>query len=296
MLLRRVRDLLRRSDLCSMEQHAPETGAIAAQATSEPAPACRSSRWPPERLAVADALWGEGFCFPGGEDEILRLARPLGLSGASSVLLLGGGSGGAVRAVAAAFGAWVSGFETDADQVAAGARRCAAAGLSRRAQIELWHPTSTMLPPSHYHHALGLEPLRHGEVERVLAGLAQAVKPQGQLVMTEVVLAAAAPASRLGAWLRAEDRARPAPAAAIGRALGMLGFDIHVNEDMTDRHLRHMLLGWRNFVTQMGTTRPTPAQAAQIVREAEPWLLRAQLMRSGAIRLMRWHAHNRRSS
>jgi hypothetical protein len=47
--------------------------------------------WPSARISVAAALWGEGFLFPGGSDEVLRLAKPLGLTEASSLLLVGAG-------------------------------------------------------------------------------------------------------------------------------------------------------------------------------------------------------------
>ena len=56
--------------------------------------------WPSARIGVAEALWGEGFLFPGGGAEVLRLAKPLGLSAASSLLLIGAGSGGPPRCIA----------------------------------------------------------------------------------------------------------------------------------------------------------------------------------------------------
>ncbi|MFL5253632.1 MAG: hypothetical protein ACJ8AI_12185 [Rhodopila sp.] len=74
---------------------APELPALA-----QPPP---KTPWPPARLAVTDRLWGQGFNFPGGEPEGLRLTRSLGLSPANSLLL--GGGGGAACAVAREFGA-----------------------------------------------------------------------------------------------------------------------------------------------------------------------------------------------
>ncbi len=51
--------------------------------------------WPPARIDLVHQLWGSGFVFPGGEIETLRLARPLGTSAATSLLIVGVGSGGA---------------------------------------------------------------------------------------------------------------------------------------------------------------------------------------------------------
>ena len=57
-----------------------------------------SGKWPQARIAVAESLWGEGFLFPGGEEETLRLVKPLGLSAAAGLLLVGAGAGGPARA------------------------------------------------------------------------------------------------------------------------------------------------------------------------------------------------------
>src|SRR5580704_164142 len=67
--------------------------------------------WNRDRIAVAASLWGEGFTFPDGQQETLRLAKPLGLSNATSLLLLGAGAGGPACCIAAELGGWVTGFE-----------------------------------------------------------------------------------------------------------------------------------------------------------------------------------------
>jgi len=268
--------------------------AMAPRPLARPVP---DAGWPSDRLAVSDALWGTGYMVPGGEAEVLRLAKPLGLSEASSVLLLGCGTGGAARCLAEEFGAWVSGFEADAALVAAASRLCTGAGLAKQAAIESWDPAAPRFAARYYHHALALEPLRRGRVETLLPALAGALRPGGNLVLTDVVDAdAAAGASALAAWLRAEDRAMPPPASAVARALAGLGFDIRVAEDITHRHVGLMARGWRDLVRGIGAARPTPAKAAHLVAEAEMWLQRARVMRGGRVRLMRWHAIGREAS
>src|ERR1700722_6545859 len=51
--------------------------------------------WTPDRLVTTDALWGDGYQFPGGEIETLRLPKALGLSAASPLFLIGARGGGA---------------------------------------------------------------------------------------------------------------------------------------------------------------------------------------------------------
>src|SRR5690242_14528675 len=105
MLLEGVRNLLGR--------HAPPVpvvqpaNATAPPLIAEPALVLDDDPvWPSARIAVAETLWGEGFLFPGGAEEILRLAKPLGLSPASSLLLLGAGSGGPPCCIANTLGVW----------------------------------------------------------------------------------------------------------------------------------------------------------------------------------------------
>lgn len=253
--------------------------------------------WPSERLAVSDALWGGGYMSPGGEAEVLRLAKPLGLSEACSVLLLGCGTGGAACCLAEDFGAWVSGFESDPALVEAATRRCAAAGLAKRARIAPWDPAAPRFAARYYHHALALEPLRHASVDSVLPALAGALRPGGNLVLTDVVGGdATMDGTALAAWLRAEHRGMPPPASAVTRTLTDLGFDVRVAEDITQRHVELMARGWSDLVRGIGPARPTPARAAHLVAEAEIWLQRARVMRAGRVRLMRWHAIGREAS
>ena len=248
---------------------------------------------PPEWMTVADALWGTGFDMPGGEEEVLRLAAPLGLSAACSVLLVGCGAGGPARCLAERLETWVHGFEHDPTLLAAAARHCAAAGLGRRTRIEAWEPDAPRFPARASHHGLALEPLRHGTAALVLPAVAAALRPGGGLVLVEAVAEAAAP---LAEWLRSERRESPPTEAAITEALEELGFDVRVVEDVTERHVQLMVRGWRDLVEAMGGERPTPSRAAPVVREAERWLRRARLMRSGHVRLMRWHALGREAA
>src|SRR5580704_1018684 len=110
--------------------------------------------WTPDRLVTTDALWGDGYQLPGGEIETLRLAKPLGLSAASSLLLLGAGTGGAACSVSAKLGAWVSGFEADTSLAAAATDRVARLNLTRRVQIETWNPVEPVFRKHFYHHGM----------------------------------------------------------------------------------------------------------------------------------------------
>jgi hypothetical protein len=151
MLLDSVRHLLRLRATAPVEpQAAPEPPPILSPEISwaeddDPI-------WPRARIAVAEALWGEGFLLPGGGEEVVRLAKPLGLSAASSLLLVGAGTGGPPRHITAELGVWVTGYEANPRLIALANERSQRAGLGRRAQVESWDPQRPKFPASYFHH------------------------------------------------------------------------------------------------------------------------------------------------
>jgi SAM-dependent methyltransferase len=277
---------------------APPPAAKPAPAAAAPVAAPRTP-WPPERLALADALWGEGFGLPGGEVETLRLTRSLGPSAAHSLLLVGGGPGGAACAITREFGAWVAAVETEPELVAAAQRLIARSQLGRKASMGLWTPDKPGFDAHKYHHCVALEPLT-GPVEPILDGLARALKPSGQLVLTDLVadtpLDPATPGVARWAALERRDPALLVGSEAVSKLLGRVGMDVRIAEDVSERHLDQIVRGWRDLVRDLRGKRPDRAGAAQLVAEAERWLLRWRLVKDGRLRLMRWQAISRGGS
>jgi phosphoethanolamine N-methyltransferase len=266
-------------------------------AAPEPTP---TVRWTQARIAVADELWGDGFILPGGEEEVLRLAAPLGLSEASSLLMLGVAAGGAARVVVSELGAWISGHETDPALVAVAAWRLPRAGaaIAKRASVVHWDPESGMFRRHAFSHAIALEALRGAPgrpvaASQLLLALAGALRPHGHLVLVDVIatprLDPGDPA--FAAWAEVEGRpSAPPTEAALTAALAELGFDVRVTEDISARHMRLAAQGWKRLVRELALQRPVPSRAAAVVAEAEVWLRRLRLMHAGQLRLVRWDA------
>lgn len=273
----------------------PAPVAVAAPESADPVPPDRHALWPAARIEMAARLWGEGFIFPGGEEETLRIANPLGLSAASSLLLVGCGPGGPARAIASHLGVWVSGFEADPDLAAAGAALCAHAGLGRRAEIGTWDPADPRFAHRAYHHAIAFEAISGRAPETILGALALALRPGGQLALVQTVADAPLDAGdpMVRRWRRLAGRNTDVPAeATISRVLGRLGFEIRVVEDISQRHAKLAVRGWRDAVRAL-PGRPEATDAAVLVQAAEFWLLRVRLIRAGRLRVVRWHAMHR---
>ncbi len=157
----------------------PEAPVVAKRPESGPRTA-----WPALRLNLANELWGPGFIFPGGEPETLRLTRPLGLSSAASLLIVGVGSGGPAAEVARSQGAYVTGMDDDPSLLAAARGLVSRLQLKKKVTIEPWNPANPEFVANSHHHCLALEPFHDAQPEPILVGMGRALKPGGQIVMT----------------------------------------------------------------------------------------------------------------
>jgi SAM-dependent methyltransferase len=253
--------------------------------------------WPAARIELVHQLWGSGFVFPGGEIETLRLARPLGASAATSLLIVGVGSGGPAGSVATNMGTWVTGMESDPSLLASACKLFTKNALGKKVSIKAWNPAQPDFVARSHHHCLALEALARARPEPILDGLARVLKPGGQLVLTE--LTAAAPLDRLDPtvirWsaLEARDPADVPLGISVTRMLGRVGLDVRVSEDISTRHMEQAMLGWRVMLRELRDHKPSRQEAIQMVSEAELWLLRRRLIRNGKLRMMRWHAMSR---
>ena len=254
-------------------------------------PASGLSAGAADPFAIRDMICGPGHMLPGGAEEAQWLARPLGLSEKTTLLLLAAGRGGEAAAIAAGFGTWAEAYEADHDLLALCEARLQREQLTRRVHAQPWHPAVPWFKPRAATHALALMPLRGIAAGPGLHALAGALRPGGNLVLLELVadrpLDPSEPA--VAAWIRAEQRPPPLSSGAeITQSLVEAGFDVRVVEDEGQRHRRHVLAGWQRLMA--AGPAPLREARARVLAEAELWMQRLRLMEMRRLRLVRWHA------
>jgi len=235
------------------------------------------TRWPPPRRHVSELLWGNGYLFPGGDAEILRLAAPMRLGPGHSCLLLGGGLAGPARALATT-GATVTRMVSDP-------------ALATDESALVWPPNDPEVASMRFDRVLALEPFGMGDADRegAIAFLAATIVPVGQVVLTEWV-ADGPTETELAEWVRLEGRARPAAAPEdVSRALRRVGFAVPAPADLSAHHAGLIREGWNRAMASLPRAPLPEAEAAALLEEEERWRARLALLASGRWRLLCWH-------
>jgi cyclopropane fatty-acyl-phospholipid synthase-like methyltransferase len=248
---------------------------------------------PLDRAMVAQWLWGVGYIMPGDEQYVLELVKPFGLTPAMSMLDLSAGLGGPARAIALAFGTYVTGLERSPERAKRGMDMSVTANLAKRATVAQYNPETIELRPHGFDCILGRGATYSVvEKERLLRVIFQGLKPRGQLLLNEfTVNPAAGDRPELAAWTARESH--PPALWTIEQysdCLTSLGFDIRVVEDVTAQYRAMIIAGWARLLKEVKLKGMARSHLRTIVNEAELWALRHAALQSGALRVYRLHA------
>lgn len=278
-LFERFRERLRRG-----------AAAPAAEESAVPALAVATARVrlpPPDALTIRQWLYGPGFIIPGDATYVLEIVKPFHLSPAMTMLDFAAGLGGPARTIAESFNTYVTGYERDSELVRRAIEETAARGLNRHVQISTYDPESFELRAGFYDHALAREATYDvAQKERFLRVLNQAMKPFGQLILTDFVRdRAAGDRPELAAW---EGMQRNKPqlwtAAQYSDCFKSLGFDLRIANDITADYRKLILFAWKNFLERGELRQIKGPQAAPVIDEVERGLRTVAALESGALK------------
>lgn len=256
----------------------------------------RTVIWTPERIKIAERVWGAGFTSPGGEDYILKLVGPLALKPERSVLDLGAGLGGPARAMVGAFGVWVTAMEPSEVLAAQGMEESTRAGMAKKAAVVSYDPESVELRRKGFDCVFAKETFFTVVNKRRLFGtIAKSLKKDGQLLFTDYLLAKSDPMRpEIQNWITYE----PVPPELWSikqtrECLENLKFEIRVEEDISDEVSYLVLKAWRTVLSTLKPGHLRPELGEALVDEAEMWLHRAAVLASTEVRVYRVHAFKR---
>lgn len=250
--------------------------------------------WPKARVRLMDRMWGLGHVLPGGDEYVVDLFRVFSPNNSMSMLQVGAGMGGDGRALALAFGVWVTCIEQSEVLVESGMKESYKHGLEKKAPVVSFVPERMKLRPNGFDvvfSRLGLHTLPDKEltIEQMAIGL----KPSGQMLLIEFMPGEKADPAVLEAWAAAEPQT---PYLISGPRMAELirshDLDLRVVQDVSAEYRKLVMLGFAKFLATL-TRKEIESDREMgraLLKEAEMWMRRLALIDAGVLRVVRFHA------
>ena len=248
--------------------------------------------WPPARQAFCQRLWGSGFIDPGGRNATLDLLKPCDLGPQHTLLDLTTGLAGGSQAISDTFGIWIDALEPDPDLAKAAHENCQRKGYGKRVKVSGFDPNSIALKKRRYDCIFVRERFHTFDNKpAALGAIRTALKPKGQLILTDFVRTAPETGPAIEKWLRVAGDVASIPTTEEYRALlAATKFDVLIaQEDPTDFR-RYVLGGWSDFMDQLEKKDLTREFVNLLLAEAERWLALTQAIDAGEVSYLRIHA------
>lgn len=244
------------------------------------------------RLEVMQQIWGKGMSGPGDEEYILRLVKPLALNPAYTVIDVGAGLGGATRLISEKFDIWITGLESDREVADEGMELSTMAGLAKRAPIHYFDMDRYEFRENSTDCVISKEALfTVQDKDRLLKEIIRMIRPRGQLLFTDYVLAEKADERAVYNWTQGEPK-RPNPWTMrdYEAMLTESRLDIRIKEDITDEVYGIITASWARFLSSLKGKRVDRDASAAIDVAVELWTRRTRAIDAGALRICRFHA------
>ncbi len=257
-------------------------------------PPAASANWSQAKIDVAQYIWGEGYCGPGGPDYIVALSKLMALSPEMSMLQIGCALGGPARVLVERFGVWITGYDESPDLVRVGNELSEKLGMKRKAQLTTYDLDNFEGFDRKYDRALSKEALFTLKNKRaMIEAIEDKLKPGGLFLATDLVLAQenAVASDDYRAW-KVGERSTPHMVTAdeLSGMFKHARLQVRVSEDISDTYIKMINDAWvgADDVAAALAKEPDGAEKVQVLmNEAQFWTRRKKMLESGKLRLWR---------
>tara|TARA_B100001939_G_scaffold336752_1_gene340231 strand:+ start:15563 stop:16576 length:1014 start_codon:yes stop_codon:yes gene_type:complete len=255
--------------------------------------------WDDRRIGVAQLVWGEGYCGPGGPEHIKSMSKLLAMTPEMSAAVIGAGLGGPARVMADEFGVWITGYEESPELAKRGMELSTMAGLAAKAEIINYNPRSEQPFTRRFDRAFAKETLYTVEDKSGLVRkLHDKLKDDALFLVTDYTLAGpeVLEDENVQKWLKQETvRPYPVTAEMMAAILEKAGFMIRVNEDVSDLYIELIAKSWENadkIAAQLASGHGENCPEIKVLmKEAAFWSLRARLLKEKSVHVWRFLAY-----
>jgi len=255
--------------------------------------------WNHERIKVSQLIWGEGFCGPGGVQNIIHMSKLLAFSPKMSAVVIGAGLGGPSRVLAKKFGVWVNGYESSPDLAQEAMKISVAKGLEKKAPIAHLDLNGPLSFERSFDRAFSKETLYSIKNKAAaITSIYHHLKDDGLFLFTDFVLNDHYSHTHPDVYDWIQNEPLPPFPATSGDLISLLEgnhFSIRIQEEITDQYMDMVNEAWAKaeklalLLSEDGESGRSNMFA--ILREAELWNRRIKALRSGELKLYRYLAH-----
>lgn len=250
--------------------------------------------WSEQTVDIAQYIWGEGYCGPGGPDYIVSLSKLLALSPEMSMLQIGASLGGPARVLAEEFGVWMTGYEESPILVEKAQEFSKMAGLERKAVISEYNPEEIEEFERKFDRALAKEALFTIEnKEKIIAAIEEKLKPGGLMLITDYVISSdqVVTTDNYKEW-KVGERTTPYPVLAdeLKAILKKNHLQVRVSEDISQQYIDMINQAWAGadqVAAKLAKQENSTKMIQTLMREAEFWARRKKMLESGDLQLFR---------
>lgn len=250
--------------------------------------------WDDRRIEIAQYIWGEGYCGPGGPEHVIAMSKLLALSPEMSALVIGAGLGGPARVLASEFGVWITGIEDSKKLAAAGMELSTRSGMAKKAEIRHYDARHPDLDRN-FDRAFSKEAMFTVEdKESLIHHVHKKLKNDGLFLLTDFFSAREGVSNHPDylEWKTKEPQ-HPYPilVADMIKMFNGAGFGVRVNEDITDQYISMIARAWAEADQVIARLIAQGEEGRQLVevlmREAEFWSRRSKLLQDGILQIHR---------
>lgn len=252
--------------------------------------------WTKIRIQLTQLVWGEGYCGPGGPDNVIKMAKYLNLSSEKSIVVIGAGLGGPARTLVKKYGVWIDGYESSEALAQEGMKMSVSLGLEKKAQIIHKDLNNIYNISRSYDCFFSKEALFTVKTKpQLLKAIYDSLKPNGLFLFTDLILRddSCLENPDVQEWIQQEPH-KPYPFTSenVVKVLEQCGFSVRVNEDITKDYLGLVAKAWGNAEQLVNDLVEKGEDAKEslktVAKEAKFWESRKKIMDSGDLRIMRY--------
>lgn len=259
--------------------------------------------WDSARVKISQIIWGDGFCGPGGPQNVINMSKLLALSPKMSALVVGAGLGGPARVLAQEFGVWINGYESNELLAKEGMNMTLAKGLGKKAPII--HLDLNVAPEfdlqfdRQFDRCYAKESLFTVENKAgLIKSIYNCLKDDSLFLISDYVINSLDSLTRpdMIDWIQHEPHdPYPVTSEKMIEILEKAGFQVRIKEDTTDYYLGLIGDAWANpdgLARQMAEGgEPNPKELQAMMKETDLWKRRTKIMRKGQLKVFRYLAH-----